>query len=160
MDVPAAITGHRLAIGLTQAELARRAHLPRPNLSAIEAGRRDLTVGTLARIARALGVPPAALLEPPAPRRTNLGKVSLDTVALAVVTGRRGLGAEVDRLADAMSWRCQASLEACGAPGASRGSRRAWTRGRLEWDGRLIEALDEKIRKFLASDLKADGTTR
>lgn len=39
---------------LTQAELARRAGISQPNLSNIEKGKRDLTVSTLARIARAL----------------------------------------------------------------------------------------------------------
>lgn len=52
------ISQKRREHGLTQLELAKRAGLPQPNLSNIEKGRQDLTVSTLIRIARALGVSP------------------------------------------------------------------------------------------------------
>ena len=53
----------RMRQGLTQAELAVSCGIPQSNLSNIEKGKRDLTVSTLIRIAAALEVKPASLLE-------------------------------------------------------------------------------------------------
>lgn len=52
----------REAKGMTQATLATRAEITREYVNRIEAGQHDLTVGTLTRIARALGVPVTELL--------------------------------------------------------------------------------------------------
>ncbi len=46
----------RLAAGLTQAELARRTGIHRPNIARVEAGRHTPSLETLARIANAIGV--------------------------------------------------------------------------------------------------------
>ncbi len=46
----------RLAAGLTQAELARRTGIHRPNIARVEAGRHTPSLETLARIAGAIGV--------------------------------------------------------------------------------------------------------
>lgn len=53
----------RLERNFTQAELARASGVPRPNLSRMESGARDLTVATLRRLARALGIPPGILAD-------------------------------------------------------------------------------------------------
>jgi len=47
----------RLAEGLTQAELARRTGIHRPNIARVEAGRHTPSLETLARLASAIGVP-------------------------------------------------------------------------------------------------------
>jgi DNA-binding XRE family transcriptional regulator len=47
----------RLAAGLTQAELARRTGIHRPNIARVEAGRHTPSLETLARLAQAIGVP-------------------------------------------------------------------------------------------------------
>ena len=47
---------HRLAAGLTQTELARRAATSQPAIARLEAGGAEPTVATLRRIAAALGV--------------------------------------------------------------------------------------------------------
>lgn len=52
----------RLQLAISQEELGSRADLDRTYVNGLEAGRRNPTVSTLARIARALGVSPAALL--------------------------------------------------------------------------------------------------
>lgn len=57
------ISKKRRECGLTQMQLARGAGLPQPNLSNIEKGRQDLTVATLIRIARTLGVSPGQFFE-------------------------------------------------------------------------------------------------
>ena len=53
----------RFARGLTQAELAKAAGIPRPNLSEIEQGRREVTLGTLRSLALALRVRPGVLVD-------------------------------------------------------------------------------------------------
>lgn len=52
----------RLAAGLTQAELARRTGIHRPNIARVEAGRHTPSLETLARLASAIGVPTTAVL--------------------------------------------------------------------------------------------------
>lgn len=47
----------RLAAGLTQAELARRTGIHRPNIARVEAGRHTPSLETIARLASAIGVP-------------------------------------------------------------------------------------------------------
>ena len=53
----------RLALGLTQQELADRAGLHRSYVGQIELGRRNVTLKSAARIAKALRVDVASLLE-------------------------------------------------------------------------------------------------
>ena len=52
--------------------------------------------------------------------RTHGTRHDFDRVARAVVSGRRGLGARGDRLADAVARRLRSKLEAIGVPGAHR----------------------------------------
>ena len=52
----------RLAAGLTQAELARRTGIHRPNIARVEAGRHTPSLETLSRIATAIGVPATRVL--------------------------------------------------------------------------------------------------
>ncbi len=52
----------RLRAGLSQETLALAAKLHRTEISLLERGAREPRLSTLLRLARALGVPPAALL--------------------------------------------------------------------------------------------------
>ncbi len=54
----------RLKAGLTQAELARRTGIHRPNIARVEAGRHTPSLETLARLAEAIGVPTTRVLAP------------------------------------------------------------------------------------------------
>jgi len=54
----------RLAAGLTQAELARRTGIHRPNIARVEAGRHTPSLETLARLATAIGVSTTVVLSP------------------------------------------------------------------------------------------------
>ena len=58
----ARIRSLRLAAGLTQAELARRTGIHRPNIARVEAGRHTPSLETLARLAAAIGVPTTRVL--------------------------------------------------------------------------------------------------
>jgi len=49
--------------GLSQYALAKKAAISREYINKLEAGRYDPTVGTLTRLAKALGVPVTELLE-------------------------------------------------------------------------------------------------
>ena len=53
----------RTARGLSQYALAKNAQISRVYVNKLEEGRSDPTVGVLQRLAKALGVPVAALLE-------------------------------------------------------------------------------------------------
>lgn len=53
----------RLAAGLTQAELARRTGIHRPNIARVEAGRHTPSLETLSRLATAIGVPTTRVLD-------------------------------------------------------------------------------------------------
>lgn len=52
----------RLEAGLTQADLARRTGIHRPNIARVEAGRHTPALETLARLANAIGVPTTRVL--------------------------------------------------------------------------------------------------
>jgi DNA-binding XRE family transcriptional regulator len=52
----------RVEAGLTQAELARRTGIHRPNIARVEAGRHTPSLETLARLASAIGVPTTRVL--------------------------------------------------------------------------------------------------
>lgn len=58
----ARIRSLRLQAGLTQAELARRTGIHRPNIARVEAGRHTPSLETLARLAAAIGVPTTRVL--------------------------------------------------------------------------------------------------
>lgn len=53
---------HRLEVGLTQEKLAFEAQIDLTYVGGIERGKRNPSVLVLARIAKALGIEPAALL--------------------------------------------------------------------------------------------------
>ena len=78
------ISQKRREYGLTQTELARRAGLPQPNLSNIEKGRQDLTVSTLIRIARTLGLSPGKFFEEPDAPETLFTRERVERLAAAV----------------------------------------------------------------------------
>ena len=52
----------RREIGLSQEALAERANLHRTEISHLERASRDARLGTIVKVAQALGVPPSSLL--------------------------------------------------------------------------------------------------
>lgn len=81
----------RLERGLTQNELAKKAGIPRPNLSAIERGKREVSLRTIYKLARALDLNPGALVDGLPPGKTNfeqnLTREAMERIAKAVVLG-------------------------------------------------------------------------
>jgi len=80
----------RVHRGLTQAQLAARAKVARPNLSAIERGRREASLSTLRRLALALDVRPGLLVDgaPPPRGPVSLSRTAIERIADAVAFGR------------------------------------------------------------------------
>lgn len=78
---------------MTQAQVARAARVPRPNLSAIERGKREVSLSTLRALAVALDIRPGVLAdgEPPAPPvpPARLTREVVERVVDAVVRRRR-----------------------------------------------------------------------
>ncbi|UCH45504.1 MAG: helix-turn-helix transcriptional regulator [Nitrospiraceae bacterium] len=77
---------------LSQKQLADMAALPRPNLSDIEKGKRDVTLSTIRSLANALGVSPGTLANGEPPQHMNakekLSRKSMERIASAVARER------------------------------------------------------------------------
>ena len=95
----------RLVRGMTQADLARTAGIPRPNLSAIERGDREVTLKTLRALAVALDVRPGRLVDGDLPGRevTPLTRERLERVSRAVASGRTLSDPRENALADRLT---------------------------------------------------------
>ena len=72
-----AVVSWRLYQGLTQDALARRARITRPNLSAIERGRREVSLKTLRALAAGLDVRAGLLVDGVPPTQAQGGRPSL-----------------------------------------------------------------------------------
>src|SRR3989338_610199 len=79
----------RLFRGLTQEQIAGKSGVPRPNLVALEKGRRECTLSTLHRLALAVGITPGTLLDrdPPGYRRKGVGRHTVDRLARRLLGG-------------------------------------------------------------------------
>jgi transcriptional regulator with XRE-family HTH domain len=83
------ILAWRLERRMTQAQLAKAAGIPRPNLSAIERGDREVTLRTLRALAIALGVRPGVLADGASPGQgaPPLARAALERIAAAAHAG-------------------------------------------------------------------------
>lgn len=94
----------RLKRGLTQDRLARRARIPRPNLSRIEQGGREVSLRTLRALAAALDIRPGLLVDGIPPPGSGvpaaLSRQALERVADRVVSGKPLRSPEERKLAD------------------------------------------------------------
>ncbi len=74
----------RVFKGLSQEELAKGSGIPRPNLSAIEKGKKEISISTLRALAAALGIDPGVLVNGIAPvcfKKLDLSRESLEDIA-------------------------------------------------------------------------------
>ena len=88
--------------GLTQAALAARSGIPRPNLSAIERDRREVSVRTVRALAAALALRPGLLVDglpPDQEVRPPLSRATMERIADAVAFTRSVRGARERQLA-------------------------------------------------------------
>lgn len=121
----------RLVRGMTQAQLARAARIPRPNLSHIEGGDRDVTLGTLRSLAVALDVTPGTLADGIAPFEgpSPSGRAAMERIAAAAFAG--GALADPREAELAGHLRTVTRVGADGAPDRPRRSGRAVARAYL-----------------------------
>lgn len=82
----------RLHRALSQEQLSRLAGIPRPNLSCIERGKREVTLSTIRSLARALDVSAGALVDGVPPKHNDvkqgLSRQAMERIARSVVNGR------------------------------------------------------------------------
>ncbi len=134
----------RLKRGLTQKELARRAGVPRPNLSAIERGQREVSLKTVRALGVALGVRAGVLVDGVLPQEEEgagkLSREAMERIAAAVIRKSPLADAREQALADQLKRLVRSRLRAAGpvAKGSTerltskgavrlgRGSDRAW----------------------------------
>lgn len=141
--------------GLTQAELARRARIPRPNLSSIERGRRDVSLRTLRTLALALDVTPGTLVDGVLPDHAGgappvLSRERMERIANAVAFNRAvpdpNEHATVEALRMLLGHRARAAR---GRPGGPRTGRRkvlaAWVWLKSVYDRAAIQALADRV---------------
>jgi len=149
----------RLERGLTQETLARRVRIPRPNLSAIERGRREVSLPTLRALACGLNLRPGILADGIAPGEAlepvALSRVALERIAEAVVHNRkapnRAEQTVVDLLRQVITHRTQAAQPwQRRGRGSGRRCDTAWTRLQArcgpEAVRSLIQRIDDRLR--------------
>lgn len=146
----------RMKKGLTQAAVAERTGISRPNLSAIEQGARDLTVGTLRRIAAALGTSPGALVDGAGPEPANLsgklGRYSLDRIA-RLAAGQRLKSSDAEKriaadLASIMTYKTRAPSKKK-VPNSVRSENAALLRLKVQIGPEILRHLIRRVEKNL-----------
>lgn len=144
----------RLERGLTQEQLARQARIPRPNLSAIERGKREVQLSTLRSLAVALEVQPGILADGLSPAALNVqprfSREALERIAEAAVKGAPVANSHERVLADLL--RRIVRQRAQGAqkrPRALRGGTRAmeaaWLRLRSLCPPEVLRSLIQRV---------------
>lgn len=81
----------------------------------------------------------------------EVDRYTLDRIARAVVSGRRGLGTRANRLADQAAGMTRNQLAAMGAPGSARAARIAVRRRPLATEPAVLRRLLERVAKHLAT---------
>ena len=138
--------------GLTQQQLADRAGMPRPNLCAIEQGRREVSLTTLRALAIALGTSAGDLVEgigPPARAlpAQRLSRSVIERIVNAVATGRT--------LADPGERELTRLLCHILAPrrGAKRLREAAWLMLRAKYPREVVQTLTERAQTRIHLDV-------
>ncbi len=106
---------NRLKSHLSQVELGKICGLPQSAISAIENQKRDITVRTLNRICEALKIS-WVNLEPHHSPLENLNRHELDKIALQIITGKRELSDEENKLCDEIELLVLTKLRAVNVP--------------------------------------------
>src|SRR3989344_6603990 len=146
----------RLERELTQAGLAERAGLPRPNLSDIERGKREVSLKTIRALALSLEVSPGVLVDGRAPgedlKSSQLSRETMERIALAVVKNKRLPNSEENDLASLIRVQVQSRLRALHGVGRARNFRpvgrapeRAWLRSVSRYGKNQIQSIMERV---------------
>ena len=138
------ILQYRMKRRLTQQELARLAAVPQPNLSNIEKGKQDVTVGTLQRIATVLGCSLSDFFREieREPESISFSRNRIEKLAEGIVAGQSGLtgqDAEIARLFQDL----RPHLAGQASPKRTYSS---WRRLRALLSKSAIQSLHERVR--------------
>ena len=149
-----AVLTWRLHLGLTQDALARRAGVTRPNLSAIEQGRREVSLRTLRALAAALGVRSGLLVdgippngtagEPPPVSREVLERIA-DAVAFNRPAAHPDEQAAVEALRILLGSRTDAARHRTVRLRAGRRATLAWVRLTSRYGPEAVQALADRV---------------
>ncbi len=145
----------RLEHRLSQEVLAKRANISRPNLSAIERGKREVSLKTLRSLAFALEVRPGVLVDGIGPRssvgRKAFSRESLERIADSVISGTLIQNPEEQELAGLLRTISSCRLAALkGSPRTPRFSKRnldkSWLRLSAGYPPELIRSLVQRVQ--------------
>lgn len=149
----------RLARGLSQAQVARKARIPQPNLSDLERGKRDVSLRTLRALAMALDIQPGMLADGVPPPRmaaaTSTSRSVLERIAAAVVNPAVKVSqaeTEVVRLLRPLVRQrlCKTKNRRFIGPIGQRRTRLAWLELRARCPKPMIESLIQRITEHAA----------
>ena len=138
----------RIHRGLTQEELAVRARMSRPNLSAIERGRREVSLTTLRALAMALDVNPGSLVDGISPAvvpNSAFSRKTLERIAEAVWKGSPLPSAKEKKLADLLR---QLLHSRKNLKRGKRSTERAWLQLKSAYPTQVIQTLIERVRNW------------
>lgn len=108
--------------GFTQEELSQRSGVSRPNLVALEQGRRECTLSTLNRLAYALGISPGRLLDeqPLEKPFTKINRHEIDLVARSLLNRSVSLPSDLLMLKQQVLAQAGPLLRVAGIKGTSK----------------------------------------
>ncbi len=147
----------RLHRSLSQGQLAALSGIPRPNLSDIEKGKRDITLSTIRSLASALGVPPGTLVngEPPGHKKRagDFSREFMERIADSVARGRPPGDREEHRLYQLLREVLRSSLKCARAgqgllPLPAGKSGLAWLRLRALYPPEIVNSLITRTREL------------
>ena len=139
----------RLYRGYTQETLARAAHIPRPNLSSIERGGREVSLKTLRALALALGVRPGILADGQAPSVAKPARLSrrwLERVADGLALGRMPSDPREKALVGQLRPLVASRLPQPGRR-IGRQAERAWLALSAHYPPEVVESLLQRVRE-------------
>lgn len=136
----------RVHRGLTQEGLSKRARITRPNLSAIERGRREVSLTTLRALALALDVSPGVLVDGISPASAQahvFSRQALERIADAVWKGIRLKSDREGKLAGLLKPLLHPRKN---LSRGKRSSERTWLQLKSAYPAQMIQTLIEKVR--------------
>lgn len=140
----------RLHRSLSQEQLADLSGLPRPNLSDIEKGKRDVTLFTLRSLANALNVSPGTLVNGEPPELKNwekdFSRDSMERIASSVARGRPPQDPGENQVYRILKEVLHCSLQCAGTrhgrlPLPTRRGERAWLLLRAHCSAEIVNSL-------------------
>lgn len=139
----------RIERGLTQSQLADRSGIPRPNVAALESGRRECTLRTLARLASVLELSPGKLLDewPSVTQGIAWDRHQIDRIAKSLLEDGEGLSNEQKQIREAVIWQAEPILRAAGFEKTAKRARR----GRRVLPKDLETQILQKLSRILSS---------